>query len=150
MLIRQRFPRQKSETIDSPKFYPARILRYTVIVPPLPEQFIENMKKRFYQAWIREVEHGTFTPLVFSATGGMSDEAYAFYKHLASLLSDKWTEQYSVVMGWLRCCLSFSLLRSAIRCVRGSCSSIGTFTQPVLMTSVELIQAETGLSFSFD
>ena len=110
----------------------------------------ENMKKRSYQAWIRKVEHGTFTPLVFSATDGMSDEAYAFYKHLASLLSDKWTEQYSAVMGWLRCCLSFSLLRSAIRCVRGSRSSIGTFTRPVLMTSVELIRAETGLSSSFD
>ena len=96
------------------------------------------------------MEHGTFTPLVFSATGGMSDEAYAFYKHLASLLSDKWAEQYSAVMGWLRCCLSFSLLRSAIRCVRGSCSSTGSFTRPVLMTSVELIQAETGLSSSFD
>ena len=123
-----------------------------VIAPPLPEQFIghKNMKKRNYQARIREVEHGTFTPLVFSATGGMSDEAHVFYKHLASLLSDKWTEQYSAVMGWLRCCLSFSLLRSAIRCVRGSRSSIGTFTRPVLMTSVELIQAETGLSSSFD
>ena len=50
------------------------------------------------------MERGTFTPLIFSATGGMSDEAHAFYKHLASLLSDKWTEQYSTVMGWLRCC----------------------------------------------
>ena len=102
------------------------------------------MKKRSYQARIREVEHGTFTPLVFSATGGMSDEAYAFYKHLASLLSDKWAEQYSAVMGWFRCCLSFSLLRSAIRCVRGSHSSIGSFTQPVLMTSVELIRQKLG------
>ena len=44
----------------------------------------ENMKKFSYQARICEVEHGTFTPLVFSATGGMSDEAYAFYKHLRS------------------------------------------------------------------
>ena len=87
------------------------------------------------------MEHGTFTPLVFSATGGMSDEAYAFYKHLASLLSDKWAEQYSAVMGWLRCCLSFLLLRSAIRCVRGSRKSIGNFTRPVLITTVELIQA---------
>ena len=96
------------------------------------------------------MEHGTFTPLVFSATGGMSDEAYAFYKHLASLLSDKWAEQYSAVMGWLRCCLSFLLSRSANRCVRGSRSSTGSFTWSVLMTSMELIQAETGLSSSFD
>ena len=38
----------------------------------------ENMKKCSYQAQICEVEHGTFTPLVFFATGGMSNEAYAF------------------------------------------------------------------------
>ena len=45
----------------------------------------ENMKKRSYQARICEVEHGTFTPLVFSATGKISDDTYAFYKHLASV-----------------------------------------------------------------
>jgi len=31
-----------------------------------------------YEARIREVEHGTFTPLVFSATGGMADQAIVF------------------------------------------------------------------------
>ena len=84
----------------------------------------ENMKKRSYKARIHEVEHGSFTPLIFSATGGMADEAYAFYKCLASLLSDKWNENCAAVMGWIRCCLSFSLLRSAIRCLRGSWSSV--------------------------
>ena len=74
----------------------------------------ENIKKHSYQARIREVVHGTFTPLVFTAIDEMSDEAYAFYKHLASLVSDKWAQQYSAVRGWLRSCLSFSLLRSAI------------------------------------
>ena len=78
-----------------------------VTTPPLPEQFIENMKKHSsisYQTQIHEVGHGTFTPLIFSATGGMSDEAYAFYNiRLLSLLSGKWTEQYAAVMGWLRC-----------------------------------------------
>ena len=101
----------------------------------------ENMKKRSYEARIREVEHGTFTPLIFSATGGMAEAAYAFYKCLASLLSDKWSDHYAAVMGWIRCCLSFSLLRSAIRCLRGSRSSIGSFDRPVLVTSVELVQA---------
>ena len=32
----------------------------------------ENVKKRAYEARIREVEYGTFT-FVFSATGGMAD-----------------------------------------------------------------------------
>ena len=77
----------------------------------------------------------------------MADEAYAFYKRLASLLSDKWNENnYAAVMGWIRCCLSLSLLRSAIRCLRGSWSSVGMCERPVLAASVELVQAETRLS----
>ena len=59
-----------------------------------------------------------------SATGGLAHEATYFYKHLASLLSHKRGDEYSVVMGWLRCSLPFSLLRSAIHCIHGACSSI--------------------------
>ena len=80
----------------------------------------------------------------------MADEAHVFYKCLASLLFDKWNEKYAAVMGWIRFCLSFSLLCSAIRCLRGSQSSGGSFRCPVLATSVELVQAETGLSSSND
>ena len=47
---------------------------------------------------------------------GIGPLGYYFYKRLAALLSAKWGSDYSVVMGWLRCCLSFSLLRSAIQC----------------------------------
>ena len=92
------------------------------------------------------MEHGTFTPLVFSATGGMADKVIVFYKHLASLLSEKRNEHYAVVMGWIRCCLSFSLLRSAIRCRRGSRSSVGRFARENPLAAVDLVQAETGLS----
>ena len=48
-----------------------------------------------------------------------------FSKRLASLLATKWNDDYGKVMGWLHCCLSFSLLRSAIACVCGARSSIG-------------------------
>ena len=54
----------------------------------------ELCKKRSYDARIREVEHSSFTPLIFSATGGMAAEATVFYKRLASLLSDKWDSNY--------------------------------------------------------
>ena len=40
----------------------------------------EMSKKRSYEARIHEVDHGTFTPSIFSATGGMADEATTFYK----------------------------------------------------------------------
>jgi len=50
----------------------------------------ELCKKHSYEARIREIEQSSFTPLIFSATGGMANEATLFYKRLASLLSDKW------------------------------------------------------------
>ena len=87
----------------------------------------ENIKRRAYGQRIHEVEHASFTPLVLSATGDTASEGTAFYKRLASLLAAKWGDEYCVVMGWIRCCLSFSLLRSAIACIRGARSSSGHF-----------------------
>jgi len=80
----------------------------------------EAIKKRTYESRIREVEHSTFTPLVFSATKGMAHEATIFYKRLSNLLSEKWKEPYASVLGWARCHLSFCLLQSAIQRIRGS------------------------------
>jgi len=63
-----------------------------------------------------------------------------FFKRLAALLSTKWGFDYSVVMGWHRCCLSFSLLCSAIQGIHGAHSSIGVYSwtpPPVDLVAVE-------------
>ena len=83
----------------------------------------EQDKKRQYGQRIREVEHGVFTPLVFSTTGGMGREAMTFYKRLADMLTQKRQQPYSTVIGWLRCRLSFTSIRASIMCIRGSRSS---------------------------
>ena len=83
----------------------------------------EDIKKRAYGQRVREIEHGVFTPLVFSTTGGMGREATTFYKRLADKLAWKQQKPYSVVMSWLRCKLSFAAIRSSIMCIRGSRSS---------------------------
>ena len=98
----------------------------------------ENIKRQAYGQRIREVEHASFTPIVMSATRGLAHEATVFYKHLASLLS---ADEYSVVLGWLRCCLGFSLLRLAIQCIRGVRSSIGAYTRAPL--PMDLVQVES-------
>ena len=71
----------------------------------------EQQKKREYGDRVREVELASFTPLVFSTTGGMGKEAVTFYRRLAELLSRRNTMTYSSTLAWLRCLLS--LLRSA-------------------------------------
>ena len=79
----------------------------------------EREKKKVYEQRLREVEHSSFTPFVLSISGGIGNAATIFYKRLASLLAEKWDFPYSRTLGWLRCKLSFSLLRSAIQAIRG-------------------------------
>ena len=87
----------------------------------------ERQKQRSYNQRVRvqEVEHGSFTPLVFTTSGGMGKCASVTYKRLASLLSTKQEQSYGSTIAWVRCCLSFSLLRSSIMCLRGARSSQG-------------------------
>ena len=80
----------------------------------------EQQKKREYGDHVREVELASFTPLVFSTTGGMGKETVTFYRCLSELLSRHNTMTYSSTLAWLRCLLSFSLLRSATMCIRRS------------------------------
>ncbi len=106
----------------------------------------EREKKRSYEQRIREIEHSSFTPLVLSATGGLGREATIFYKRLASLLSHKWNNPYSKTFSWLRCRLTFSLLRSSILAIRGARSSRGNciFTP----SSIDLTMEESKLQSS--
>ena len=85
----------------------------------------EQAKRNQYEERIREVEHASFTPLVFTTSGGASPLTSTFLKHLASKLAEKRDVAYSTTIGWLRARLSFSLLRSAVMCIRGSRSTVG-------------------------
>ena len=104
----------------------------------------EREKKRAYEQRIREVEHSSFTPLVFSATGGMGSQATTFYKRLASMLAVEWDMPYSTTLRWLRCRLCFSLLRSAIQAIRGARSSCGHAGRAP--GAIDLIISESRLS----
>ena len=82
----------------------------------------ERIKKRAYQERVLNVEHASFTPIVFSTTGGAGPEANRHHKRVASLIADKKKEGYSHVINYIRTRLCFSLLRSlliAIRVARG-------------------------------
>ena len=123
---------------DTRVFYPyARCYRSK----PLKALFqkMEGDKKREYGERIKEVEHGSFTPLVFSSCGGMGQEAAVVVKKLADALAKKRIENYSRVVSWMRCCLAFSLARSAIRCVRGSRS---IHRRTLYQAPVDLVLAE--------
>ena len=95
-------------------------LTYRKLQLPSAYQRQEREKKRLCEQRVHEIELASFTPLVFSTSSGMSKSTSVAYKRLASLLAEKRDQPYSLVMAWLRCSLSFSLLRFAITCIRGS------------------------------
>ena len=100
-------------------------------------------KNRNTMKGILEVEHGVFTPLVFSTSGSMGREVTTFYKHLADMLALKQGRPYHILMGWLRCRIGFAILRTAITCIRVACAprfidlyTSTTWPSPVLKAGV--------------
>lgn len=67
-----------------------------------------------------EVEQGTFIPLVFTSTGGMTDECKRFHSRLAELLALKKGDDYATTISWIRAKVSFAILRSALLCLQGT------------------------------
>ena len=64
------------------------------------------------------MEHSTFTPLVFSATGEMARQSTTFLQRVATLLADKWDHLYNSTLNLH----SFSVL-----CNRGNGQAIYYF-----------------------
>ena len=110
---------------------------------PLPETYRQhkNEKKRKYEQRVIEIEHASFTPLVFSSTGGMSNITSHFFKYIA----EKRKSSYSETIALIRCRLCFALLKSAIMCIRGTRS---TSAMPILSSAIDLQVAEGRLSFN--
>ena len=95
--------------------------------------------KRSYNQRIIETDHGSFTPLVFACTGGMSREYKRFYSCLGELISEKKKIEKTVTMGWLKAKLSFKLLRSANVCIRGSHSLKNADNSDVSNTDITFV-----------
>ena len=58
----------------------------------------EQNKKREYNQRVIEIEHGTFTPLIFTTSGAMGHECSKFHKTLAEKMSKKTGEKYEDIM----------------------------------------------------
>ena len=70
------------------------------------------------------IEHGTFAPLIFALNGGVGPEWAKFHQHLADQIASKSDDRYETFLSWIRCKLSFIILRASLLCIRGSRSHI--------------------------
>ena len=84
----------------------------------------ESEKKRQNSSRVLDIEHGKFTPLIFTTTGGMRKECLSYHSRLAELIAIKKEEDYAETISWILARTSFALLRSALICRRGTRSTI--------------------------
>ena len=91
------------------------------IEKPLEKLYLENeaSKKAEYNDRVINVEKATFSPLVFTTTGGMGPECTRFNQRLAELIAKKRNERYSDIMRYIRNRLRFALLKATLHAIRG-------------------------------
>ena len=121
---------------------------YRELSPKQIFQLHENEKKRQYSRRVLEVEQGTFTPLVFTSTGGMADECKRFHSRLAELLALKKGDDYATTISWIRAKVSFAILRSALLCLRGTRSKRKAANISDIDITSESAQANNSLSYT--
>ena len=74
---------------QSSAFFDAQVCHPKDLSPEQINRQHENGKKRSYAKRVLEIEQGTFTPLVFSTTGGMAEGCRRYHSRLAELLAIK-------------------------------------------------------------
>ena len=79
----------------------------------------EEEKKQGYLPRVLQLEKGTFTPVVFSTSGGMGKEAVRLLWQMAERMSIKRGYNYSSVVSFLRRRFCFDLLKTCVMAMRG-------------------------------
>ena len=100
----------------------------------------ERTKVREYDQRVREIERASFTPLVFSAIGGMAPRAKVFNKNRSDLLAVQRKDNYSHTIALVRAMPNFSLLRNAMASLRGARSAKGRFDHFVTSVDVAVVE----------
>ena len=81
----------------------------------------EKEKKRHYNDRVMNIEHGTFLlHLCSQLTEGLGQNARCFINIWLIKLLQKNGDRYERVLNWIRCKLSFLVLKASLLCLRGS------------------------------
>ncbi len=100
----------------------------------------EDAKRKDYEQRVIQIQKCSFTPLVYSTTGGMSPRTLQYHRRLAHLIAEKRHERYGDVLGVMRAKLSFAMLKSVLMSVRGTRGRVNRVPEtPVSCLSFNLI-----------
>ena len=79
-----------------------------------------EVEKKTKYSYACQERHMSFTPLVVSVDGMLAPEFASFLRRIGEALSTKWEKPYSKTMNWVKCRLSFAVLRASNVCFRGT------------------------------
>ena len=97
------------------------ITNFTIICISVGDVVWKQEKKREYNERVLQIEHGTFTPLVYSTYKSTGRECHTFYSRLSNLLSGKCDLPKLITMNWrIQTKIYFALLKSILLSLRGS------------------------------
>jgi hypothetical protein len=106
----------------------------------------EKTRSRQYEHRINLVDNGNFTPMIMATNGVMGPRMTVAFKHLAWQIAGKRSELYSQVAGVLRCKFSFAMIRSTLRCLRGSRHWSSNKKNGSLTFPAALVVSEAGIN----
>ena len=114
-----RFLGTRATGIFWPKCFRPQRLQFSQQIPEGVPCLNKQEKKRAYNERILQIDHGAFTPLVFSINVSMGREYQKFYSRLAQMISEKreLPQLFSSNWIWTRVC--FWSLKSSLLCLRG-------------------------------
>ena len=69
------------------------------------------------------MERGVFTPLFFSTSGGMGEDAQTLFKKVATKMANKTGQKYSETITFIRKRLRFDLLNTTVIALRATWTS---------------------------
>ena len=87
---------------------------------PMSVLHSEEVEKKTKYSDVCQERHMSFTPLVVSVDGMLAPEFVSFLRRIGEALSTKWKKPYSKTMNWVKCRLSFAVLRASSVCFRGT------------------------------
>ena len=99
----------------------------------------EKKKMQKYGQRILTVEKGSFTPLIYTTTGGWGPQATAYLKRISTLIANKRNEDYHHVISHIRTRVRFALLKSVLVAVRGERGRKREAAQAVSLVSFNMI-----------
>jgi hypothetical protein len=114
---------QQDAFFDVRVFHPNAPSYRNTIIPSLYRQH-EMAKKREYGDRIKEVRVRCLDTACVLDNWWNGEETSVAYKHLAEFLAGKRKSEYGITLAWMRCILSFALIRSAVTAIRGSRTSV--------------------------